>query len=116
MKSLGSTHAGLGEWLVQRLSAVYIGLFSLYVAVSLGTSPAGDYLAWKDWLAQGHVRLGSGLFFLSLVAHAWIGMRSVFMDYARPFWLRLVVTLFTGALLLAFGLWLAQILISMGAR
>ncbi|MBI3574960.1 MAG: succinate dehydrogenase, hydrophobic membrane anchor protein, partial [Gammaproteobacteria bacterium] len=65
------------------------------------------------WLAQGPVRLAWGLFIASLLAHAWIGLRGVFMDYLRPAVLRFVASLLTGLGLLALGLWAAQILLAL---
>lgn len=110
----GSTRSGLGEWLVQRLSAVYMLIYSIYLLFDFATAPAYDYQTWKLWFASGVERLALALFFLSLLLHAWIGMRSVFMDYVKPFWLRFSVTLLTATGLLLLGLWSVQILLQGG--
>jgi succinate dehydrogenase / fumarate reductase membrane anchor subunit len=107
----GSAHRGLGEWLLQRLSAFYLAGFALWLVVWLAIAAPVDYTAWKAWMATGGVRLAFALFFLSVLVHAWVGMRSVFLDYLKPLWLR-----FSAQLLLAFGLlalafWAAQILL-----
>lgn len=110
-QSSGSAHHGLGEWLLQRLTALYLAGFTVWITVLLIFSDSLDYLAWKAWMAHGGVRLAFALFFASVLAHAWVGMRSVFLDYLKPLWIR-----FTAQLLLAFGLlslafWAAQILL-----
>lgn len=107
----GSAHRGLGEWILQRLSALYLAGFAVWIVVEFMLLAPTEYVAWKAWMANGGVRLAFALFFLSVLLHAWVGMRSVFLDYLKPLWAR------TGAqLLLAFGLlalafWAAQILL-----
>ena len=107
----GSAHRGLGEWLLQRLSALYLTGFTVWLVTWLSLATPTDYIAWKAWMAAGGVRLAFALFFLSVLVHAWTGMRSVFLDYLKPLWVR-----FVGQMLLAFGLlalafWAAQILL-----
>ncbi|MBI3574438.1 MAG: succinate dehydrogenase, hydrophobic membrane anchor protein [Gammaproteobacteria bacterium] len=107
----GSARAGLGGWYVQRVTSLYLAGFTAYLVLHLGLDPPADYLAWRSWFEQGPVRLAWGLFFVSLLVHAWIGLRSVFMDYLRAAALRFVASLLTGFGLLALALWAAQILL-----
>ena len=107
----GSAHAGLGEWLLQRVTAVYMGAFVLYLALRFAVAPIDLYVAWKMWFASVVVRIGFALFFASLLLHSWVGMRSVFMDYVKPMWLRFVVQLVTATALLILALWVTQILL-----
>jgi succinate dehydrogenase / fumarate reductase membrane anchor subunit len=108
----GSAHSGLGEWLLQRVSALYMGVFVFYVALRLLVAPIADYAAWRGWFFAGAVRLGFALFFASLLIHSWVGMRSVFMDYLKPIWLRFLAQLLTATGLLLLAFWLARILLS----
>lgn len=112
----GSAHRGLGEWLLQRLSALYLAGFLFWLLVRLSLSPLSGYVAWKAWFAGGAVRLAFALFFLSLLVHAWVGMRSVFLDYVHPLWLRFSVQLVTALSLLALAFWAAQILLLQAGR
>lgn len=112
VRPAGSARAGLGEWLVQRASSVYLAGFLAYLALRLVFEPFADHAAFRAWFAQGPVRTVWGLFFLSLLTHVWIGLRSVYMDYLRPAGLRAAVTLLTGFGLLALALWAAQILLA----
>ncbi len=113
--SPGSAHAGLMEWLLQRVSSLYMAGFVVYSVAYLSIYPIHDYVAWKAWFASGPVRLVWALFFLSLLAHAWIGLRSMYMDYLHPLWLRFSLALLTAFGLLALGLWSAQILMAVAA-
>jgi succinate dehydrogenase / fumarate reductase membrane anchor subunit len=112
LASTGSIHAGVMEWLLQRISSLYLGGFVVYVVFHFLMSPAPDYAAWKGWFAAGHVRLAWALFFLSVLVHAWVGLRSIYLDYLHPLWLRFGASLLTGFGLLALGLWAAQILLT----
>ena len=106
LRASGSAHSGLGEWLLQRLSALYLAGFTVWLVVW----PA-NYLAWKAWMAAGGVRLAFALFFLSVLVHAWVGMRSVFLDYLKPLWVRFVAQLLLAGGLLVLAFWAAQILL-----
>lgn len=108
---MGSAHRGLGEWLVQRLTALYMGGLGGAVVVYLLFAPVPDYLHWKSWLAGMGVRVALSLFFVSALAHAWVGLRSVYMDYLKTLWLRLTVTAVTLIILLALSLWTGHILL-----
>ncbi len=111
-----SAHAGLTEWLLQRVSALYMGVFGLYAIARFLVWPIASYEAWRAWFASGAVRVGLGLFFASLLLHSWIGMRSVFMDYVKPMWLRFLVQLLTATALLLVGLWVTGILLGGASR
>ena len=116
LRHQGSAHRGLGEWLIQRLSALYLAGFLLWLVLVLGFSPIADYVAWKTWFGGGVVRLAFALFFLGVLVHSWVGLRSVFLDYLKPLWLRLVVQLLTASGLLALAFWAAQILLLEAGR
>jgi len=106
-----SSQRGFAEWLFQRLSAIYVAGFLIYVAVLLFAYPPADFEAWRNSFGSGAVRLAWALFVVSLLIHAWIGMRSVFIDYLHPLWLRLSVLTLTAIGLLALALWAGQILL-----
>jgi succinate dehydrogenase / fumarate reductase membrane anchor subunit len=112
VRSAGSAHAGMTEWLLQRVTSLYMGGFVIYAIVHLSLSPARDYTTWKSWFATGYVRIAWALFVAGILIHAWVGMRSIYLDYLHPLWLRFIVTLMTALGLLALALWAAQILIN----
>jgi succinate dehydrogenase / fumarate reductase membrane anchor subunit len=108
----GSAHRGLGEWVLQRLSAIYLAGFTLWLVLRIGYGPPAGYAAWKAWFAgSGGVRLAFGLFFLAVLVHAWVGLRSVMLDYLKRLWLRYAAQAFVGTGLLVLAFWAAQILL-----
>ena len=103
--------SGLKAWAIQRLTAIYIGLFSLYlVAVLLFAAPA-DYPAWKAWVGSPVVSIALMLFIFSILMHAWIGVRDVLIDYIHPIAVRAALLGLIALALVAMGLWAAQALI-----
>lgn len=103
--------SGLKAWAIQRLTAIYIGLFSLYLlAVLLFASPA-DYAAWKAWIGGPLVSVAMLLFVVSVLMHAWIGVRDVLIDYVHPIAIRAALLGAIALSLIAMGLWAAQALI-----
>jgi succinate dehydrogenase / fumarate reductase membrane anchor subunit len=71
--------SGLSDWLVQRVSGAILLAYTLFI---LWVVAGGiDYASWKALFGQTWVRVFSLMTLLSLVAHAWIGMWSVLMDY-----------------------------------
>lgn len=113
---LGSAHTGLGEWLVQRVSALYLAGFVFWLMAHFLLLPPTDYLAWKAWFGQGGVRLAFALAYITVLAHAWVGMRSVVIDYIKPAGLRLLLQLLLAVLLTGLALWAGQILITEAGR
>ncbi|MFN2308823.1 MAG: succinate dehydrogenase, hydrophobic membrane anchor protein [Gammaproteobacteria bacterium] len=101
---------GLRAWLLQRFSALYLLLFLGYLAVRFGTAPVADFAAWQAWLADPLVNLATGLFILSLLVHAWVGIRDVIMDYVIHTGLRVTLLAAVALTLAGCGLWSLRVL------
>ncbi|HEC15136.1 MAG TPA: succinate dehydrogenase, hydrophobic membrane anchor protein [Sedimenticola sp.] len=107
----GRRAAGLRAWVVQRLSAIYLGLFFVYLIGCFVFAPPASHEAWRSWVAHPYISMALLLFFLSLLLHAWVGVRNVLIDYVKPFGLRLVLLALTGLALIACGAWGLQVVI-----
>ena len=77
-------HYGLKDWLVQRVTAVLMALYTLLVLAIALWNGGIDHALWKSLFASGAFRLASFLFMVALLYHAWIGVRDIFMDYIKP--------------------------------
>ena len=102
---------GLRAWLVQRVSAVYLGLFVIYGALHFALSGAPDYTAWSAWFGHPLVAIAWGLFVVSLLVHAWVGVRDVLIDYVHPLGMRLAAMALVVFVLLGCGLWALRALL-----
>ncbi|HFD92856.1 MAG TPA: succinate dehydrogenase, hydrophobic membrane anchor protein [Gammaproteobacteria bacterium] len=92
--------SGLKAWLLQRLSAVYIALYAFYFLFAMLGGAAQSHEAWRAWVGSPLPALAMVLFFIALTTHAWVGIRDVAVDYARPLWLRLSLLSMVGVILL----------------
>jgi succinate dehydrogenase / fumarate reductase membrane anchor subunit len=73
------SRTGLSDWLIQRITSVILLAYFVFVAYQLGASV--DYTSWKGLFDQTWVKVFTLLAALSLAAHSWIGLWSVFTDY-----------------------------------
>jgi succinate dehydrogenase / fumarate reductase membrane anchor subunit len=103
-------HYGLKDWLVQRVTAVLMALYTLLVLAIALWNGGIDHALWKSLFASGAFRLASFLFMVALLYHAWIGVRDIFLDYIKPVGLRLALEVATVAVLVAYLGWTIQLL------
>jgi len=76
--------SGLSDWVVQRVSAVILGVYTLFMVYWLLTHPDVSYEQWRGLFASTAMRIFTLLALLSLIAHAWIGVWTVVTDYLTP--------------------------------
>ena len=72
-RKLTGAHYGLRDWAMQRATAVLMLIYTVALIVFL--------------LAQ--------ISFIALFLHAWVGIRDLWMDYIKPFGLRLFLQVAT---------------------
>lgn len=100
--------SGLRAWALQRISAVFLALFTIVLLWHFMLSPPADYAAWRDWVAQPWVTTGLFLYIASLLLHAWVGVRDVLLDYVHPLYVRIALLSVFGFLFIGSGLWALQ--------
>ncbi len=103
-------HYGLRDWLVQRVSAVVMVLYSVALAGYLVLQDHLSYDVWTGLFASLLMRSFSLLFLLALFFHAWIGIRDIVMDYVKPASIRLVIHVMVILALVLYTIWSVQIL------
>jgi succinate dehydrogenase / fumarate reductase, membrane anchor subunit len=103
-------HYGLRGWLMQRVTAVIMLLFTLGMLGFFLTQPNIGYVEWKALFHSTLFRVLTLLFVLSLLLHAWVGVRDVLMDYLKPLWLRLTLQMGVLVFLVACAIWSVSIL------
>ncbi|MDH5326506.1 MAG: succinate dehydrogenase, hydrophobic membrane anchor protein [Gammaproteobacteria bacterium] len=96
-----SASAGIRTWLIQRISAVFLALYLLVFLVALLLDPPSSYSVWLDVLKSPVVTVALVLFLVFLLAHSWVGLRDVVMDYIKPMGLRLSLLALLGTYLAA---------------
>ena len=103
-------YTGLRAWLVQRVSAVYMFLFIVSFLVHFAVDPPQHYAAWHAWITSSAMSIATAAFFAALLAHAWVGLRDVLMDYVHAMTVRVALLGLVGFGLTAAGVWVVRIL------
>ena len=102
--------SGLYDWLFQRISAVVLASYSVFMVIYLLVNPQLDFAQWDALFGTTSVRIFSLMALLSLGAHCWIGLWSVSTDYLKPFVLRFVFQMVVGVLMFIYTVWGVQLL------
>jgi succinate dehydrogenase / fumarate reductase membrane anchor subunit len=103
-------HYGLRDWLAQRVTAVIMAVYTLFFIAVLANLPRVDYAHWSALWSLPIMRYATLFFALSVLLHAWIGVRNIFMDYVKHAGLRLVLYVVVILALVGYGVWTVQIL------
>lgn len=103
-------HTGTSEWLFQRVTAVFMTLYTLFMAGFVVWCSPRNYADWKTMFSGNFIRVLTLLFIFALLYHAWVGMRDIWMDYIKPTGLRLALQMGTVGLLLFYAVWSVSIL------
>ncbi|MDN5844087.1 MAG: succinate dehydrogenase, hydrophobic membrane anchor protein [Alcaligenaceae bacterium] len=111
-------HYGTRDFIVQRATAVIMAVYTLVVVLYAVFASSLDFESWRQLFTftVGVLPVGQLLAtvaFLSLAWHAWVGMRDIWMDYARSDGLRLILQVLTLMWLVASVIFFAQILWSL---
>ena len=103
-------HYGLRDWLSQRITAVLMALFTLAVIVQVLLPGEMGYDKWAGIFSRQWMKVLTFVVIVSLLAHVWVGMRDVWMDYVKPVGVRLALQVFTIAWLVGCAGWAIQVL------
>lgn len=87
-------HYGLRDWIMQRVTACIMVVYTVALVVLLLSAPA-DFDGWKALFGETWVRVFTQITLIALFLHVWVGIRDVWMDYVKPVGLRLTLHVFT---------------------
>lgn len=101
-RTVVGAHYGMRDWLSQRVTAVFMALFTVLVLAQLifSKGPIG-YELWAGIFSPQWMKSLTFLVLLSMLYHVWIGMRNIFMDYVKPYGVRFAMHVFAIAWLVA---------------
>lgn len=78
------SRSGLSDWLLQRVSAIILGAYMLWLLGSILLAPEMNYSEWRGLFDSTFMRLFSLITVLAVCVHAWVGMWTIGTDYLRP--------------------------------
>ena len=104
------TGNGLRDWLVQRVSAVILAVYTLFLIGYILFHPGIDYQQWLALFQSTWMKIASLLVLLSLMLHAWVGLWTILTDYIKCVYLQLTLYVLVLIALFSFVVWGVQIL------
>jgi succinate dehydrogenase / fumarate reductase, membrane anchor subunit len=108
---LTKKYPGMRQWLSQRISAVYLAIYSVLFLVLLLIEMPSNYEAWVLFFTPYWWRTMTALFFASLTMHAWLGVSNVFKDYIFNLTLRSYLQLLAEMMLIVDLIWAILIIL-----
>ncbi len=105
-----ASHTGLRDWLAQRITAVIIGIYALYISIYLLVNQPLYYAQWKNLFHLVGVRIATLVVLIAILWHAWLGLWIVMTDYIKSIGLRILLQSLVIILLVAYVIWGIEIL------
>ena len=93
-RHLTGAHYGLRDWVLQRITAVIMLVYTVFLLIGLFAMP-NTYEGWQVFFSNTIVRIFTQITVLALLLHVWVGIRDVWMDYVKPMGLRLTMHVLT---------------------
>ncbi len=103
-------HRGFRDWLIQRVTAILVGLYVIVLFVYLLSHQNVTFFEWQSFFNHIAMKLFTLIVLLSIFWHAWIGLWTVFTDYVKNKSVRFILEILVCLLLLAFLVWTLEIL------
>jgi succinate dehydrogenase / fumarate reductase, membrane anchor subunit len=103
-------HYGLRDWLAQRITAVIVAAYAVVLVAWTIALPEFTYGNWAGMFASGWMKVLTLLALVSVIWHAWVGVRDIYMDYVKPTAIRLFLQVATIVLLAGYACWAVIIL------
>ena len=83
IRHLGSARDGMREWHLQRTTAIALIPLGLYFVASIVRLASASQVTAAQWLSSPVPALMTIFFLAALFAHAYVGLRSVLLDYVH---------------------------------
>lgn len=96
---------GFHDWLIQRVSAVLIGAYAVFIMAFIASHPAMSFDVWHQLFSNTLMKISTVIVLVSVLWHAWIGLWTVFTDYVKCGVLRLLLEVLVIIALLGYFAW-----------
>jgi succinate dehydrogenase / fumarate reductase membrane anchor subunit len=106
--------SGLRAWVIQRITAAYQAVYTLFLIGLFLFNPPSSHAAWQSWMDSPFTTAPLLLYCLAILLHSWVGTRDVLIDYVPIFIVRVVLLALFGMGLIGSGLWLMKVVFLAG--
>jgi succinate dehydrogenase / fumarate reductase membrane anchor subunit len=99
VRGLGSAQHGVGDWWMQRVTAIALVPLSLWFVASVISLVGADYLTVARWMGSPVNAVILILLLLAMFRHAQLGLRVVIEDYVHHEGAKIAMLLLINAVL-----------------
>ncbi|MDP3558890.1 MAG: succinate dehydrogenase, hydrophobic membrane anchor protein [Legionellaceae bacterium] len=99
------TGNGLKDWLIQRVTAVYLLVYTVAILCFLKGHAPLDFVVWQNYFHCIWVKVATIIALSAVLLHAWIGLWTVTTDYMHGLCTRISVQVLVLIFLLAQCVW-----------
>lgn len=99
------TRSGLRDWVLQRISALIIASYVIFLFGFVLVHPHLAYEEWIDLFAHNVFRVMTLLVLIALLVHTYIGLWTISTDYLKNTAIRLAFQVGVYIALFAFIIW-----------
>jgi succinate dehydrogenase / fumarate reductase membrane anchor subunit len=103
-------HYGMRDWLAQRVTAILMAIYTVILLVKFFMAKEFSYESWAGMFSEQWFRMATFVVLMSLLFHAWVGVRDIWMDYVKSVAVRLFLQVATIVWLVGCAGWAIQIL------
>lgn len=96
---------GFHEWIVQRVSAVLIGIYAAFIFAFFFTHRPMHFPVWNELFSYVVMKIATVVVLIAILWHAWIGLWTVFTDYVKNGAVRLLLEIAVIIALLGYMAW-----------
>lgn len=104
------TGNGLKDWLIQRVSALYFAVYSLFLLFYILLNPHLNFEQWSTLFHAWPLKIATVLALIAISLHSWVGIWTVITDYVKCYVVRLITELMVLTWILGQFIWCLMIL------
>jgi len=102
---LNNNRRGFFEWIVQRVSAILMGAYAIFIAVFFFRHAPMNFSVWNDLFSHLVMKIATFIVLIAILWHAWIGLWTVLTDYVKCGYLRLLLEVLVILVLISYLVW-----------
>lgn len=110
MSTTSLTNNGVRDWYWQRLSAVMLALYTLFLMSYIIFFGPLTFQVWHTLFNHAAMRVATLMVLVSLIIHSWVGVWTIFTDYIKCSVLQLLLQSMVILGLLSYFFWGLEIL------
>jgi len=102
--------SGAYDWLVQRVSAVILAVYTVFLVSLIVFSSDFSFTTWSALFEKTWMRIFTLMALVSLGAHAWVGLWTISTDYLKNGIQRFLFQAICGLVMFIYFVWGVQTL------